>query len=86
MKPIEDKFILLFCPQPTAAGRRMAPLGLIAISTFLIKQGYDIRIFHAYDEQDYLEALENLDKAICVGITSMTGYQIYDGLKLDSDV
>lgn len=80
MQPIRDKFILLFTPQPTRAGRRMPSLGLLAISTFLEKDGYDIRIFHSYDKEDYLEILGHLDKAICVGITSMTGYQIIDGL------
>jgi len=81
MKPIKDKFILLFTPQPTRVGRRMPSLGLLAISTYLEEEGYDIRIYHSYDKQDYLEALEHLDKAICVGITSMTGYQIVDGLR-----
>lgn len=83
MKPIKDKFILLFIPQPTEAGRRMPSLGLLAISTFLEKEGYDIRLVHAYDynQEEYAEIWDNLDKAICVGITSMTGYQILDGLK-----
>ena len=59
----------------------MPPLGLLAISALLDKEGYDIRILHSYDKDDYEEVLQHLDKAICVGITSMTGYQIYDGLK-----
>lgn len=80
MKPIKDKFILLFAPQPTKSGRRSLPLGLLAISAFLEKDGYDIRIYHSYDKEQYLEALEHLDKAICVGVSSMTGYQILDGL------
>lgn len=80
MRPIKDKFILLFAPQPQPKGRRMIPLGLLAISTFLEKEGYDIRIYHSYDKNEYLEAIEHLDKAIAVGITAMTGYQIYDGL------
>jgi len=81
MKPIRDKFILLFTPHSCREGRRMPPLGLLAISALLDKEGYDIRILHSYDKDDYEEVLQHLDKAICVGITSMTGYQIYDGLK-----
>jgi len=80
MKPIKNKFILLFSPHPTRFGRRMIPLALVAVST-LIEKDYDVRIFHSYDKKDYLEALEHLDQAICVGITAMTGYQITDGLK-----
>lgn len=81
MNKIKDKFILLFAPHPQPQGRRMIPLGLLAISAFLDQEGYDIRIYHAYDKNEYLEAIEKLDKAIAVGITAMTGYQIYDGLQ-----
>jgi len=80
MLKYNNKFILLFAPQPTAKGRRMAPMGLLAISSYLDQEGYDIKIFHSYDQEEYLEALKHLDKAICVGITAMTGYQITDGL------
>jgi radical SAM superfamily enzyme YgiQ (UPF0313 family) len=81
MKPTKDKFILLFTPQPEKGGRRSIPLGLLAISTYLDKEGYDIRIYHSYDQKDYLAALDQIEKVIAVGITSMTGYQIHDGLQ-----
>ncbi|MFH1938416.1 MAG: radical SAM protein [Patescibacteria group bacterium] len=81
MLEYKDKFILLFAPQPTYQGRRVAPISLLAISCYLDLEGYDIKIFHSYDKEDYLEALNHLDKAICIGITSMTGYQITDGLE-----
>ncbi|OGC47072.1 MAG: hypothetical protein A3A94_03445 [Candidatus Portnoybacteria bacterium RIFCSPLOWO2_01_FULL_43_11] len=81
MLEYKDKFILLFSPQPTPKGRRIAPMGLLAISSYLDSEGYDIKIFHSYDEEYYLKALNHLDKAICVGITAMTGYQITDGLR-----
>lgn len=55
------------------------PLPLLAISS-LIEKDYDIRIYQSYDREDYLAVLDNIDKAICVGITAMTGYQITDGL------
>lgn len=81
MLEYKDKFILLFAPHPTTQGRRIAPMGLLAISCYLDQEGYDIKIFHSYDKREYVEALNNLDKAICVGITAMTGYQITDGLE-----
>ena len=81
MKSIKDKFIFLFHPHPDTEGLRMAPLALLSIAS-LIEKEYDIRIFHSYDQADYLEALEQIDKAVCVGITALTGYQITDGLKL----
>lgn len=70
---------MLFSPHPIEKGLRMMPLSLLAISSF-IEKDYDVRIFHSYDREDYLEALEHLDKAICVGISAMTGAQITDGL------
>lgn len=79
MKPIKDKFILLFLPHPAEGGRRVVPLPLLAISSF-IEKDYDIRIFQSYDKIDYLEALDYIDRAICVGISAMTGYQIIDAL------
>lgn len=72
------KTILLFMPNPAKNRKKEIPLNLIAISVFLEKEGYDIKIFHSFDKE---EALKYVDKAICVGITSMTGYQIYDGLQ-----
>ncbi|MBU4285003.1 B12-binding domain-containing radical SAM protein [Patescibacteria group bacterium] len=72
------KTILLFMPNPSEDRKRETPLNLIAISVFLEKEGYDIKIFHSFDKN---QALMYADKALCVGITAMTGYQIYDGLQ-----
>ena len=47
MKPIKNKFILLFSPHSAEGGRRVIPLSLLAISTFLADD-YDIRIFQSY--------------------------------------
>jgi len=81
MKKAERKFILLFNPQPVAVGRTVMPLSLLAISTFLDKNGYNIKICHSSQKKEYESILERIDDAICVGITSMTGYQITDGLR-----
>ena len=53
------------------------PLPLLAISSILDKEGYEIEI---YDYRQKEEAVENASEALCVGITCMTGYQIHDGL------
>jgi len=79
MLPIKDKFVLLFFPKPAKETPRRVPLALLAIASF-IEKDYEIRIFDSYDRKDYLKALEHLDRAICVGISAMTGYQITDGL------
>jgi anaerobic magnesium-protoporphyrin IX monomethyl ester cyclase len=76
-----NKSVLLFAPQPNEDGRRVLPLGLLAISAVLDKQGYNIKIIHSYDEKDCLKAIESIDQMVAVGITAITGYQIYDGLR-----
>lgn len=53
------------------------PLPLLAVSSMLDREGYEIKI---YDYRQKKEAVEDLRSAICAGITCMTGYQIQDGL------
>ena len=79
----EKNRIILFSPQPVVTGRRVLPISLLSISSLLAQENgkYVIQIFHSYDSDEYLEAIKNLDDVICVGISSMTGYQIIDGLR-----
>jgi len=79
MRPIKNKFVLLFSPHSEKGGLRLVSISLLAAASF-IEKDYDVRIFQSYDKKDYLEALEHLDRAICVGISAMTGYQITDAL------
>jgi len=81
MKKTKNKFILLFNPQPEKSKRTVMPLGLLAISTLLDKDGYNIKICHSSQKKEDEVILEKIDNAICVGISSMTGYQITDGLR-----
>lgn len=80
--------IILFSPQPMITRRRVLPISLLAISSFLAQDDgdYNIQIFHSSDNNDYLEAIENMDDVICVGISAMTGYQITDGLRFAKSV
>lgn len=55
------------------------PLPLMAVSSLLDKENYKINI---YDHTEKVEVIRNLEGAICLGITCMTGYQIKDGLLL----
>jgi anaerobic magnesium-protoporphyrin IX monomethyl ester cyclase len=78
----EKSRIILFNPKPTFTDRRVLPVGLLAISSFLAEDvgKYNIQIYDFFDN-DYLDAIKDLDDVICVGITSMTGHQITDGLR-----
>ncbi|MFZ2153323.1 MAG: radical SAM protein [Microgenomates group bacterium] len=80
-----SKKILLFFPSPLPYERNWhgVPLALLAISRILDQEGYDIKIYTRYLQKNYeREILKNGQNAICLGISAMTGFQIFDGLKL----
>jgi len=79
----EKKKIVLFRPKSSPDKDYLgAPLGLLAIAAPLEKK-YDIVIVDALIDDDYLESvLNHVDGAICLGITSMTGYQIQEALEV----
>ena len=58
------------------------PLSAIAVPVLLDKEGYDIRVISGA-EMNYMDkVLSHVDDSICVGITSMTGNQITQGVKV----
>ena len=59
------------------------PLGLLTIATPLDLAGYQVRIINQGTEPDWEETLlaELKTRPICVGVTAMTGPQIWWGLK-----
>lgn len=77
------KRIILFSPRPAAnAFFDGVPIALLAVSRLLDKESeYDIQIVAASGNENYIRKIVRLSKgALCVGISSMTGYQIRDGL------
>jgi anaerobic magnesium-protoporphyrin IX monomethyl ester cyclase len=61
----------------------LLPLGLMAISAPLDREGYDISIIDSTVDDDYVrKVLEKLEGAVCLGISTMTGYQIREGLEV----
>lgn len=65
----------------------VTPLSLLTVAAPLDRKGYDIKIVDSDLEEDYIEKiLEYSENAICIGITSITGYQICDGLKISKAV
>jgi radical SAM superfamily enzyme YgiQ (UPF0313 family) len=60
-----------------------SPLALLAISRFLAKENYNIKIFDPTVNKNYISAIVRASKgAICLGISALTGYSIYDGLQI----
>ena len=59
------------------------PLSLLAISRTLAKDGYDIHIIADFLFKDHIkEVVRQCQDSICFGLTCMTGFQIYDALRI----
>ena len=70
-------------------GENLLPLNLMAIARMLDSKQYDIKIINATVENDYVDTILNEMKqgnVLCLGVTSMTGYQIHDALKVTKTV
>ncbi|MFC1946128.1 B12-binding domain-containing radical SAM protein [Chloroflexota bacterium] len=64
-----------------------APLNLMAVASVLDQEGYDISIVsHSLDDEPEKKVLEDCRDAICFGITSLTGFQIVNGLNMAKQV
>ena len=74
--------VILFFPkvQPHKHHHEM-PLSILALAPELEKRGYSVVLIDERIDRQALSKLEaSLDRAICVGISSMTGYQIKGGI------
>ncbi|GMR05152.1 MAG: hypothetical protein BMS9Abin23_1094 [Thermodesulfobacteriota bacterium] len=83
------KKVVLFHPNPFSATRPYygAPLGLLAISRVLATEGYEIKIIHPVTHKNFKEeVVRECADAICLGISSMTGYQISEGRDVAREV
>ncbi len=77
------KLILLFLPKPHPYKTGHFPLSLLALAGPLLQYGYEVKLIDADADEDYLLQIEETARdVICVGISSMTGYQIEGGLQV----
>lgn len=65
--------------------QRNLQLGLLAISSILNKKGYEVIIIYKRDKS-VSEIIELCKDAVCFGVTTMTGYQIKDGLRISKEI
>lgn len=83
--PKDRPKIILYYPKPFLSHRPIvtAPLPLIAISSLLANENFEILIVSdsLYDKP-VERVLKEAATALCLGITAITGYQIVDGLKM----
>ena len=84
MKSIENRTVVLFYPRVQPKKQKHhheLPLSVLALIPALKKKGYAVVLIDERIHRHALSRLErSLDKAVCVGISSMTGYQIQGGI------
>lgn len=85
MRKVDDKKIILFFPDPKLEGltwHRM-PFSVLAVSSFLVANGYNVRIFDERFETDLERKITEASKdALCVGISAFTGNQLAGALRV----
>lgn len=64
---------------------KSVPIGLLAVASMIPLDKYDVKIYEGFPDTQ-AELLDNLKDAVCVGISAMTGIQIYYGLQIASQV
>ncbi|VVB85372.1 Ribosomal protein S12 methylthiotransferase RimO [uncultured archaeon] len=94
MNPKNKKNIVMFNPMPVKHPVAQinkkttslqvplvnVPLSLLALSR-MVRDRFDVRIINAVVDNDYREmVLEACDNALCLAVSSMTCYQIRDGI------
>jgi len=95
MKTHDNQRIVLFNPLPVSSVEEHAttsskvplvnaPLSLLAIAR-MVEGTYDVRIINAVVDADYTEKiLAACDRALLFAVSSMTCYQIRDGLNVSA--
>ena len=78
----ERREVILFFPKvQLRKHHHEMPLSILALAPELKKRGYSVVLIDERIDRQALSKLEaSLDRAICVGISSMTGYQIQGGI------
>ena len=80
--------VVLFNPSPwtgvTTFKKRVTPLALMHIAPFLEQRGYDVSIIDQFVDRSWRARLNQglRAKPVCFGITSMTGAQITQALRI----
>lgn len=78
-----NKIVLFHPKHAEITGNNRVPLELIAIGTPLKFAGYTVKIIDSMVDENYPQlVLDDVKDAIFLGISSMTGYQISDAVKV----
>ena len=80
--------ITLFNPRPNRDLRPVdLPLSLLCVSRFLDEEGYECKIVSENLFENHFQVLkESAKNSLVLGISAMTGYQIYEGIEASKAV
>ena len=79
--------VILYAPRPSPAPRPAAPLPLLALARMCDPHRNPVIVVNGPTESDPLRRLvQALPDALLLGISSMTGHQIRDGLRVAQEV
>lgn len=74
--------VILFYPKTGVDEISRVPSSVLAVASPLVEAGFEVEIIDARVDRDYAQRLLSLlGDALCVGISSMTGYQVHSGLE-----
>lgn len=83
MAESDKKKVILVYPKLGALVVRRPPLSVLCLAAFLEKAGFQILVVDIDFEPDWREKiLSQREEALCVGISVITGYQIYNALEI----
>ncbi|GAG05727.1 unnamed protein product, partial [marine sediment metagenome] len=85
---MKKNLVILFYPKTEKENvSKNIPLALLKLGSELKGAGFDVAVIDERFEENYKDYLKDiLNKAIFFGVSAMTGYQIYGGLKASSFV
>jgi len=79
---MEKRNLIILC-NPKFSPNYKIPYSLLAISRILDKEGFEIKIIDGNIDKNYIKKIKKYsDEALILGITSLTGLQIRDGLRV----
>lgn len=85
LKERNSSKVVLYFPRPFSDTRPWhgTPLALLAVSGLLVSEGFDVHIIADFLFKDHIaEIVRQCQDSICLGLTCMTGFQIYDALRI----
>ncbi len=79
---MKKDLVILFYPKTEPDNIYLnLPIAMLKLASEVVANGYRVKIIDSRIEKNYdLAIKESLPQAVCFGVSSMTGYQIYHGI------